>query len=43
LTAEKLLFCIAGLITDRTIFIKLVRQESKRFHPLGKFICEFTR
>ena len=32
-----------GLITDRQQFIKLVRNENKRFRPLGKFITEFTR
>ena len=31
------------MITDRQIFIKLVRNENKRFRPLGKFITEFTR
>ena len=32
-----------GLITDRNAFIKIVRNENKRFRPLGKFITEFTR
>ena len=32
-----------GLMTDRVGFIKLVRNEGKRFRPLGKFITEFTR
>ena len=32
-----------GLITDRSKFIKLVRNENKRFRPLGKFVTEFTR
>ena len=30
-------------MTDRNEFLKLVRNESKRFRPLGKFISEFTR
>ena len=34
---------IIGLITDRNAFIKIVRNENKRFRPLGKFITEFTR
>jgi len=32
-----------SLITDRTKFIKLVRNENRRFRPLGKFVTEFTR
>ena len=32
-----------GLITDRNTFIKIVRNENKKFRPLGKFITEFTR
>jgi len=32
-----------SLINDRSKFIKLVRNENKRFRPLGKFVTEFTR
>lgn len=31
------------MMTDRHAFIKLVRNESKRFRPLGKYVTEFTR
>ena len=34
---------MAGLITDRRTFLKIVKNESKRFRPLGKYITEFTR
>ena len=30
-------------MTDRQAFIKVVRNENKRFRPLGKYVTEFTR
>lgn len=33
----------AGLLTDRTAFIKIVCQETAHFRPFGKFVAEFTR
>lgn len=32
-----------SIITDRNVFLRLVRAESKKFRPLGKYITEFTR
>ena len=31
------------MLTDRNAFIKIVRNENKKFRPLGKFVTEFTR